>query len=58
MTGRRDDRTEVPLPAPATDAERATKFPSPTPEQGSVVQGGPGTPDVELEGGSRVDEQD
>ncbi|MBB5295953.1 hypothetical protein E5F05_09850 [Deinococcus metallilatus] len=58
MTGPRDDdRTDVPVPPPASDAESATKFPYPTPEQESVVQDSPGTPGVELEGGSMLDEQ-
>lgn len=55
MTGRRDDeQTDLPLPQRSTDSESATKYPTP---QSGVVQDSPGTPDVTLEGDSRVDEQ-
>ncbi len=58
MTGHRsDERTDLPQEQRSTDAESATQFPYPTPQQGSVVQDSPGTPGVELEGGSLLDEQ-
>ncbi|EYB69714.1 hypothetical protein DEIPH_ctg002orf0026 [Deinococcus phoenicis] len=58
MTGRRDEeQTDVPLPQRSTDSESATQPTFPTPQQQRVVQDSPGTPGVELEGGSLLDDQ-
>lgn len=55
MTGRRDDdQTDVPLPQRATTSESATQFPTPP---SGVVQDSPGNPDLDLEGGSLLDDQ-
>lgn len=58
MTGRRDEQeapqTEVAIPQRSTDSDSATRFPTP---QGGTVQDSPGNPDLELEGGSLVDDQ-
>jgi len=58
MTGRRsDEQTDLPQEQRSTDSDSATKSPFPTPQQASVVQDSPGTPEIGVEESGGIDEQ-